>query len=87
MRRFRNSSTGTARMITPLIIASRPRGYDEEVNLTIDLDREEDARWIAEALDIPGVMCYGETRNEAISNVERAKAVESNGWRIALGSS
>ncbi|MGA2736470.1 MAG: hypothetical protein ABSG65_03355 [Bryobacteraceae bacterium] len=57
------------------------------MNLTIDLDREEDARWIAEALDIPGVMCYGETRNEAISNVERAKAVESNGWRIALGSS
>jgi hypothetical protein len=31
--------------------------YDEEVNLTIDLDREEDGRWIAEALELPGVMC------------------------------
>ena len=41
------------------------------VNLTIDLDREADGRWIAEALEIPGVMCYGQTRGEAISNAER----------------
>jgi predicted RNase H-like HicB family nuclease len=41
------------------------------VNLTIDLDREEDGRWIAEALELPGVMCYGQTREEAISNTQR----------------
>lgn len=41
------------------------------MNLTIDLDREEDGRWIAEAVGLPGVMCYGQTRDEAISNVER----------------
>src|ERR1700731_3660926 len=46
-------------------------GYDEGVNLTIDLDREEDGRWIAEALELPGVMCYGQTRDEAISKAER----------------
>jgi predicted RNase H-like HicB family nuclease len=45
--------------------------YDEVVHLTIDLDREEDGRWIAEALELPGVMCYGQTRDEAISNAER----------------
>jgi len=60
------------------------REYDEEVNLTIDLDREEDGRWIAEALEIPGVMCYGETRDEAISNVERL-AIEVIADRIAHG--
>jgi predicted RNase H-like HicB family nuclease len=54
------------------------------VNLTIDLDREEDGRWIAEALEIPGVMCYGETRDEAISNVERL-AIEVIADRIAHG--
>jgi predicted RNase H-like HicB family nuclease len=48
-----------------------PSKYDEEVNLTIDLEREEGGRWIAGALEIPGVMCYGETRDGAISNVER----------------
>ena len=36
------------------------------VNLTVDLDREEDGRWIAEVLELPGVICYGQTRDEAI---------------------
>ena len=51
--------------------ANRLIGYDKDVNLTIDLDREEDGRWIAEALELPGVMSYGQTRDEAISNSER----------------
>jgi predicted RNase H-like HicB family nuclease len=40
------------------------------MNLTIELDRGEDGRWIADAIELPGVMCYGETRGEAIANVE-----------------
>ena len=58
--------------------------YDRGVNLTIDLDREEDGRWIAEALELPGVMCYGHTRDEAISNAERL-AIEVIADRIAHG--
>jgi predicted RNase H-like HicB family nuclease len=54
------------------------------VNLTIDLDREEDGRWIAEVLELPGVMCYGLTRDEAISNVEKL-AIEVIADRIAHG--
>jgi predicted RNase H-like HicB family nuclease len=54
------------------------------VNLTIDLEREEDGRWIAEALELPGVMCYGKSRDEAISNVERL-AIEIIADRIAEG--
>ena len=41
------------------------------MKLTIDLDREEDGRWIADARELPGVMCYGKTRDEAIINTER----------------
>ena len=41
------------------------------VHLSIDIDREDDGRWIAEALELPGVMTYGQTREEAISNTER----------------
>lgn len=59
-------------------------GYDEGVNLTIDLDREEDGRWIAEALELPGVMSYGKTREEAISNAERL-AIEVIADRITHG--
>lgn len=58
--------------------------YHEEVKLTIDLDREEDGRWIDEALELPGVMCYGETRDEAISKTERL-AIEVIADRIAHG--
>ena len=58
--------------------------YDEGVNLTIELDREDDGRWIAEALELPGVMCYGSTRDEAISNTERL-AIEVIADRISHG--
>lgn len=54
------------------------------MNVTIELDREEDGRWIAEALQLPGVMCYGQTRDEAISNAERL-AIEVIADRIAHG--
>jgi predicted RNase H-like HicB family nuclease len=58
--------------------------YHEGANLTIDLDREEDGRWIAEVLELPGVMCYGRTRDESISNAERL-AIEVIADRIAHG--
>jgi len=38
--------------------------------MNIELEREEDGRWIAEVLDLPGVMAYGKTREEAISKVK-----------------
>jgi predicted RNase H-like HicB family nuclease len=58
--------------------------YDGNVKLTIELDREDDGRWIAEALELPGVMCYGQTRSEAISNAERL-AIEVIADRIVHG--
>jgi len=45
--------------------------YNIVVRLSIEIDREDDGRWIAEALELPGVMTYGETREEAISNTEK----------------
>jgi predicted RNase H-like HicB family nuclease len=38
--------------------------------LTIDLELEEDGRWIAEVSDLPGVMTYGQTQDDAISKVK-----------------
>jgi predicted RNase H-like HicB family nuclease len=37
----------------------------------IDLDREEDGRWIAEAPELPGVRTYGPSLEEAVSNTEK----------------
>ena len=33
--------------------------------LTIELDQEEDGRWIAEVVDIPGALAYGATPEQA----------------------
>ena len=60
------------------------REYTQGVNLTIELDREDDGRWIAEAMELPGVMCYGESRDQAISSAEKL-AIEVIADRIAHG--
>ena len=56
----------------------------ENVDLTIELEREDDGRWIAEAVELPGVMCYGETRERAICETERL-AIEVIAERISHG--
>jgi predicted RNase H-like HicB family nuclease len=38
----------------------------------IEVEQEEDGRWVAEVLELPGAMTYGPTRDEAIA---RAKAL------------
>ena len=40
------------------------------MNLTIETEREEDGRWIAEVPDLAGVLAYGQTRDEAIARAE-----------------
>jgi len=36
----------------------------------VDVERETDKRWIAEVLDLPGVMVYGSTRKQAIAKAQ-----------------
>ena len=38
--------------------------------MQIEIEREEDGRWLAEVPDLPGVMVYGAGRDEAISKVK-----------------
>ena len=38
--------------------------------MNIEVEREEDGRWIAGIPDLPGVMVYGQSRAEAISKVK-----------------
>jgi len=40
--------------------------------VAIEVEQEEDGRWLAEVLDLSGVLAYGQTRAEAI---DRAKAL------------
>lgn len=38
--------------------------------MKIEIEREEDGRWIAEVAELPGVLVYGKTREEAVAKVE-----------------
>lgn len=40
--------------------------------LSIEIGREDDGRWLAEMTELPGVMAYGQTRQEAL---EKAQAL------------
>lgn len=36
----------------------------------IEIEREDDGRWLAEVPDLPGVMTYGQSRDDAIAHVQ-----------------
>ena len=38
--------------------------------LAVELEREEDGRWIAEVPELPGVLTYGPTREDAMARVQ-----------------
>jgi predicted RNase H-like HicB family nuclease len=40
--------------------------------LTVILEEEEDGRWLAEVPELPGVLVYGQTGNDAVA---KAKAL------------
>ncbi len=38
--------------------------------LRVELEKEADGRWIAEVPELPGVVCYGISRDDALARVE-----------------
>lgn len=40
------------------------------MTLTIETEQEADGRWIAEVPELPGVLAYGATRDEAMAKAE-----------------
>jgi predicted RNase H-like HicB family nuclease len=44
--------------------------YDARVVMQIEIEREDDGRWLAEIPDLAGVMVYGETQAEAVAKVK-----------------
>jgi predicted RNase H-like HicB family nuclease len=42
------------------------------VDYSLELEQEVDGRWIAEVLELPGVLAYGFTPDDAIAKQEAA---------------
>jgi len=69
-------------VLTPVIIGTANQSWADksvkhariqlgrEMNFTVEAEQETDGRWIAEVSEMPGVMKYGSTRDEAIAQAE-----------------
>lgn len=42
----------------------------EARGFSVEVEQEEDGRWIAEVVDLPGVMVYGKTLEEAVAKAK-----------------
>ena len=40
------------------------------MNYNVEIEREEDGRWIGKIADLPGVMAYGDSRDEALARTK-----------------
>ena len=40
------------------------------MNFTLECEREDDGRWLAEVAALPGVLAYGASANEAMTKAE-----------------
>lgn len=54
------------------------------MNFNIEYEREEDGRWLAEVPELPGVLAYGNTAEEAMGRAE-ALALRVLAERIEAG--
>ncbi len=52
--------------------------------MTVETERESDGRWLAEVIEIPGAMQYGQTREEAVARAQ-ALALRVMAERIEQG--
>lgn len=52
--------------------------------MIVETERENDGRWIAEIHELPGVLTYGKTREEAISKA-KALALRAMADRLEHG--
>ena len=54
------------------------------MNFIVETEQEDDGRWIAEVLELPGVLAYGQTPDEARTRVQ-ALALRAVAERLEHG--
>ncbi|MCY7308990.1 MAG: hypothetical protein LH632_23245 [Rhodoferax sp.] len=40
------------------------------MNFTLECEREEDGRWLAEVVELPGALAYGTSANQAMAKAD-----------------
>lgn len=52
------------------IVYSWSGGHEPLMTFRVETEREDDGRWLAEVIELPGVVAYGETQQIAVSKVQ-----------------
>ena len=52
--------------------------------MTIEIEREDDGRWLAEVIELPGALAYGSSRDEAAAHA-KALALRAIADRLEHG--
>ena len=52
------------------LLDSQLEWYIAAVTFTVEIEREDDGRWLAEVPALSGVMTYGKDRDEAVARVQ-----------------
>ena len=52
------------------VVYSGPGGHERLIRFKVEIEREDDGRWLAEVVELPGVLAYGETQETALSRVQ-----------------
>ena len=71
MRNFVMRSDMRQEYLRCMVMANRKSSRSvksQGLRFNIETERENDGRWIAEIVDIPGVIAYGRTQNQARAN-------------------
>jgi predicted RNase H-like HicB family nuclease len=50
-----------------------------EIEYQLETEQEQDGRWVAEITNVPGVMAYGETEDEAVAKAKELAKKQSEG--------
>lgn len=51
-------------------VQSSPEGPWDVITVKVEIERQDDGRWLAEVLELPGVLAYGESEDAALSKVQ-----------------
>jgi len=43
---------------------------ETSMSYRVEIEREDDGRWIAEVVELPGVLAYGRNADEALANAQ-----------------
>lgn len=44
--------------------------YNKSMNLRVEIEQEADGRWLAEVPELPGVLAYGLSQQQAVAHAE-----------------